>query len=357
MIHQLNDEYVYNSSADRRGFADPLASNIMTDFSGGGIGWSDRDAQSVLVVADGLSSDMWAGLVQAVDARLLDVVPANAAASRLALTVDVDVVLVDCRARSAGLEALVMRLDALAHANNFAIIFVTGMQSLDVADSVVSAPSALIVCEPQEHDLVVALFSALRQRQLPNRLHDSGPHGEARRLQKLADDVHRLTHMLESFVRDGKPAFLGDGQKDGTGTTLLGSPSTSYSVQPPETSTPEDIAIKAEQVRAILRARRLRDQLLPGDLFADPAWDIMLDLMAAHLEGNSVSVSSLCIAAAVPPTTALRWIQQLTDRGLLLRRADQHDGRRIFITLSQRGLAAIRTWFDLSRPLLQSAMV
>ena len=68
-------------------------------------------------------------------------------------------------------------------------------------------------------------------------------------------------------------------------------------------------------------------------------------------------MSSLCIAAAVRPTTALRWIKAMTDQGLFERCADPEDGRRIFITLSQRGLAAIRTWFDLSRPLLQSAMV
>ena len=69
------------------------------------------------------------------------------------------------------------------------------------------------------------------------------------------------------------------------------------------------------QVRALLRSRRLRDELFGSDLFADPAWDMLLDLIAARLEHAQVSVSSLCIAASVPPTTALRWLRQLTDRG------------------------------------------
>ena len=52
---------------------------------------------------------------------------------------------------------------------------------------------------------------------------------------------------------------------------------------------------------------------------------------------------SLCIAAAVPPTTALRWIKMLTDVGLLVRVADPHDGRRVYIELAPQtaaGLAA-----------------
>jgi hypothetical protein len=87
-------------------------------------------------------------------------------------------------------------------------------------------------------------------------------------------------------------------------------------------------------IRTMIRARRLRGDYLPAELYADPAWDILLDLMAARLEGRKVAVSSLCIAAAVPPTTALRWIAVLTERGLLRRVADPNDGRRINMELS-----------------------
>jgi DNA-binding MarR family transcriptional regulator len=65
--------------------------------------------------------------------------------------------------------------------------------------------------------------------------------------------------------------------------------------------------------------------------------------MAARIEKSRVAVSSLCIAAAVPATTALRWIKLLTDRGLFLRAADPQDGRRVYIELSDeaaRGVAA-----------------
>jgi len=61
---------------------------------------------------------------------------------------------------------------------------------------------------------------------------------------------------------------------------------------------------------------------------------MLLDLYAAELEGTRVSVSSLCIASAVAPTTALRWIARLTESGLLVRQPDPDDRRRAFMALS-----------------------
>jgi DNA-binding MarR family transcriptional regulator len=65
----------------------------------------------------------------------------------------------------------------------------------------------------------------------------------------------------------------------------------------------------------------------------------------ANLAQHRVPVSSLCIAAAVPATTALRWIRTMTDAGLFRRRADPHDGRRIFVELSPSASAAMRQYF------------
>jgi DNA-binding MarR family transcriptional regulator len=54
-----------------------------------------------------------------------------------------------------------------------------------------------------------------------------------------------------------------------------------------------------------------------------------------------VAVSSLCIAAAVPATTALRWIKALSDKGLFVRQADPQDGRRVYIALSDEAARAM----------------
>lgn len=91
----------------------------------------------------------------------------------------------------------------------------------------------------------------------------------------------------------------------------------------------------ARTVRTMIRLRRLRRQIFEGNLFLDPAWDMMLDLLAARLETKRVSVSSLCLASGAPPTTALRWIRALEGRGVLVRSADPKDGRRVYVSLSE----------------------
>ena len=113
----------------------------------------------------------------------------------------------------------------------------------------------------------------------------------------------------------------------------------------PEVSDQEDRRfhdVTAGMIRSMIRARKLRNQCLGSDLFADPAWDMMLDLYAAQLEGRQVAVSSLCIAAAVPPTTALRWIGHLEKRGVIERSTDPNDGRRIYIGLTQDAALKLR---------------
>ncbi len=72
---------------------------------------------------------------------------------------------------------------------------------------------------------------------------------------------------------------------------------------------------------------------------------MLLDLLQAEIAQHRVPVSSLCIAAAVPATTALRWINTMTDNGLFQRRADPHDGRRVFIELAPGASLAMRRFF------------
>lgn len=99
-------------------------------------------------------------------------------------------------------------------------------------------------------------------------------------------------------------------------------------------------------VRRIIRQRRLRDRYFEGELFADPGWDILLDLTAARAEHRRVSVTSLCMAAAVPPTTALRWITMMTRTGILVREQDDEDKRRSYIALSDSAAESIARYFD-----------
>jgi hypothetical protein len=98
-------------------------------------------------------------------------------------------------------------------------------------------------------------------------------------------------------------------------------------------------------VRRMIRQRQQRARFFEGELFADPAWDMLLDLTAARAEMKRVSVTSLCIAAGVPPTTALRWIGQLTAAGLFQRVEDLSDRRRAFIELTDQAADGMGRYF------------
>lgn len=73
---------------------------------------------------------------------------------------------------------------------------------------------------------------------------------------------------------------------------------------------------------------------------------MLLDLYAAYYEGKEIAVSSLCIAANVPSTTALRSIETMTEQGCLVRRRDPNDGRRIFLALSDTARGWLDAYFD-----------
>jgi CheY-like chemotaxis protein len=97
-------------------------------------------------------------------------------------------------------------------------------------------------------------------------------------------------------------------------------------------------------LRTIIASRAMRNRYFPSELFADPAWDILLDLERARLEGQQVSVSSVCIAASVPMSTALRWVRQMTDAGLLRRWTDPKDRRRDLIALTDSTATHMREY-------------
>ncbi len=241
-----------------------------------------------------------AGCRIAAETRLAD------APARLDRQIIAHAALVVAQTPSDDLTRLLDRLDAEARSGRLRSIIVApeGLIDLVTANGFHFGVDHLI--DPSSVELQAATAPT------PQQVNEAGRSSGIGILQQLSEEAARIAAVLAALSED-----RGEGLREPA-------PQVSGGVPPIETGF----------VRSIIRARRLRDHFMHGGLFADPAWDMMLDLMAARLEGNRVAVSSLCIAAAVPATTALRWIKALTDRQLFVRSADPQDGRRVYIELA-----------------------
>ena len=104
--------------------------------------------------------------------------------------------------------------------------------------------------------------------------------------------------------------------------------------------------------RAQVDARRARERIFGPGLFADPSWDILLDLFISKREGRRVTISSACIAASAPTTTATRHISHLVQLGLVVRLPHPGDARSAYLELSHGAEAKFSRLF---REMMQAA--
>ena len=145
----------------------------------------------------------------------------------------------------------------------------------------------------------------------------------AGQLRRLAEEILRISADLDETAPDG-PSSPGEGK-------------------PASRKPTERDAI----IRSLYAARRQRDLIFgTGDIFGEPAWDILLDLYIAEQERKALPVTSACIGAAVPTTTGLRWLNILEKQGLVERSNDPGDARRTFVRLSPKGLRAMNRFVD-----------
>ena len=203
------------------------------------------------------------------------------------------------------------------------VVVAAPLELLDPVAAQVS-DSVQLVIDGSEADRAAALAIALSTKALPARLSDVAADRNTARLRQLSDEVSRIAATLARISSD----------------PVAGGPEME---KPTEGEIPD---VPVDIVRSVIRARRLRSRYFSEELFADPAWDMLLDLLQAEIAQLRVPVSSLCIAAAVPATTALRWLKNMVDEGLFIRRADPHDARRVFVELAPQTSLALRRYFN-----------
>lgn len=214
---------------------------------------------------------------------------------------------------------------AVAVARGLQVVVTLAMTQMDAVAVHLLGAGVTLLPEPTEAERVTALVLAAREA-------DPGVFAfvgetDAERMARLSAELARLIDLLAQLTR-AEPSAAGIADRALT-----------FGAAPVDA-----VAIDPAEVRRVIRARRVRDRVFGAGLFEDPAWDILLDLFAASLERAEVSVSSLCIAAAVAPTTALRWIGRLTGAGLLVRHRDPFDGRRALMSLSDAALGGMTSY-------------
>ncbi len=224
-----------------------------------------------------------------------------------------------------------------------AVVAITADQ-IDLVAGHLLGPDVRLLCAPTMDERVAALRAAAAPP-LPTLHADLGrtveepardgyrAEGPRPPLTRLNDRVAEIARLVSDLSRDVHQA---------TGEIADRRPG--YDAEPgaPAFTT----SVRAQEVRRLIAIRQKRGvffgQFGGEALFEDPAWEMLLDLYAAELEGTRVSVSSLCIAAGVAPTTALRWITKMTEMALFVRHPDPVDRRRAFMALSPRASEAMR---------------
>jgi hypothetical protein len=217
--------------------------------------------------------------------------------------------------------ALAGLLVETAAADQADLVVVICDDQLDVAAARLLGTRAAIMCRPARADWNFVL-EGLKGRGV-SQLGDKGSEREAERIRRLNGQAELMVERSEAQAQE----------PDERGAEA----------EPREINATYVIA--AADVRSVIKARRLREEVFPGGLLSDPAWDMLLDLLASGLEVKQVSVSSLCIASRAPPTTALRWVNILEQQRLIERRPDPHDKRRSFMSLSRKGRLAMAEYF------------
>ena len=226
-------------------------------------------------------------------------------------------------------------LEAAMHSANinlkdhrYGAVVATTAEMLEAAMAQLPEADVEFVVNGNDADRLTAL-ALITSDFRPHAIDDVASDQNNARLRQLSDEVSRIAATLARLsTGPGQPLKVEE--------------------PAPSADIPE---VSVDTIRSVIRARRLRSRFFAEDLFADPAWDMLLDLFQAELAQLRVPVSSLCIAAAVPATTALRWLKTMTNQGLFVRRADPHDGRRVFVELAPAASLALRRYFaEVGRP-------
>ncbi len=236
----------------------------------------------------------------------------------LFLSHDVSIAIVDYNMPGQDGITLIQQLSASAEAQGRRLHFImaTGYATKDVAIDAMRASAVDFLEKPiRQADLQNAL-------QRINGLRDDPAAREALvdKMASLSDELQRLSRLIHEPAAETSIAHDGE----------IPRPANSS-----DNSEVDEAQICAF-IRDALKQEARRRKIGAGELFGDPAWEMLLDLLLAKMEDRQVSVSSACIASGAPMSTALRLVRRLVSEGVLFRVPDEHDRRRHFLIINPK---------------------
>ena len=113
--------------------------------------------------------------------------------------------------------------------------------------------------------------------------------------------------------------------------------------EPPAHSTfrnlPEERELTSQRellftARQILHRRRMREKEFKSVLFAEPAWEMLLELFVQETSGAAITLTQLVAQSRIPASTVLRWVRFLERDGMVVVRQHPTDHGSDFIELS-----------------------
>jgi DNA-binding MarR family transcriptional regulator len=146
---------------------------------------------------------------------------------------------------------------------------------------------------------------------------------------------------MENFFA---PAVGSGGDDPDPSAGCLGYPATHYSGC--EGQSRHGSMLYVAKARQLLIARKRIAEIMPRNLLRDSAWDVMLELYIGTAQDIDVYVKQAIIASGECPATAMRIIARLEKAGFLIRAGDQSDLRRVVVSLSPDGMAAMEILLD-----------
>ncbi len=198
--------------------------------------------------------------------------PLDALAERLAMQAAASALWVEIEDDGGDeLDRLLDRIDRESAVRQLPAVIAAPAAMLDLIAARIIGEETQILIDPGPAERAAALAIATAWRGRGARVSDITAEPGAARLRQLSDEVSRIAATLARLSTGPDVAAL-----------PAGADRPALAELPP---------VSADTVRSIVRARRLRTRYFDPELFADPAWDMLLDLFQADMAQHRVPVS------------------------------------------------------------------